>query len=306
MFQIAKPIFFICETPLHAGAGGGIGTELPIQREEHTRFPKIEASGIKGAFREVIERKRNVKKDDKNYPADLIAVFGHPKNGDEYAGALGLTDARLLLFPVRSRRGIFAWVTCPRVLKRFARDLEVSKANGGGTSVDGLCEKVHAALSVGASVTEGSIIGKDEKVFLEEYSIDAPANKLTNELGEALSHLLGINDFQNQFVVIPDDYFSDFVQNNTEIHTRIRIGDDGVVADGQLFTEEHLPAESVLYALTMAHPELKKGGMAASAILDQFEKGLPEIVQIGGNATLGKGIVRITKNLLQNEQPTKS
>jgi CRISPR-associated protein Cmr4 len=299
MFQIAKPIFFICETPLHAGAGGGIGTELPIQREEHTRFPKIEASGIKGALREVFERNRNVKKDDKNYPADLIAVFGHPKNGDENAGALGLTDARLLLFPVRSRRGVFAWVTCPRVLKRFARDLEVSKANGGGTSVDGLFEKVHEASSVGASVTEGSVVGKDEKVFLEEYSIDAPVHELTGELGEALSHLLGISDFKNQFVVIPDDYFSDFVQNNTEIHTRIRIGDDGVVADGQLFTEEHLPAESVLYSLAMAHPEFKPGGKNASEILGLFESSLPEIVQIGGNATLGKGIVRITKNLLK-------
>lgn len=301
MYQIAKPIFLICETPLHAGAGGGIGTELPIQREEHTLFPKVEASGIKGALREVFERKNNTNKDDKNYPADLIAVFGHPKNGDENAGALGLTDARLLLFPVRSRRGVFAWTTCPRALTRFARDLKVSVANSGGTDVKNLCDLVEAVPKDKSTVPPNGVIA-DGSVFLEEYSIHVDVDNATGALATNLANLLNIPELPGQLVVIPDDYFSDFVQHNTEIHTRIRIGDNGVVEDGALFTEEHLPAESVLYSLAMAYPEFKNGGKNATGILGLFEKDLPEIVQIGGNATLGKGIVRITKNLLKNEQ----
>lgn len=304
MFQIARPLFFICETPLHAGAGGGIGTELPIQREEHTLFPKVEASGIKGALREVFERKKSTNKTDKNYPSDLTALFGHPKDGDKNAGALGLTDARLLLFPVRSRRGIFAWTTCPRVLTRFARDLRVSEANGGGQAVKNLLALVEAVTTVGVSTPlQSNIADAKGNVFLEEYSIHASGNSATEVLASALSHqdLLNIPELPGQFVVIPDEYFSDFVQHCTEIHTRIRIGDEGVVEDGALFTEEHLPAESVLYALAMAHPEFIKAGMLAPKILDIFEKGLPEIVQIGGNATLGKGITRITKNFLKDE-----
>jgi CRISPR-associated protein Cmr4 len=300
MFQIARPLFFICETPLHAGAGGGIGTELPIQREEHTRFPKIEASGIKGAFREVFERKYKLEKKGKTDP-ELVAVFGHPENGDENAGALGLTDARLLLFPVRSRRGVFAWTTCQRVLTRFARDLQVSLSNGGGPAVKNLCEQLEAIPKGTNTVPPNGVIANG-CVFLEEYSIPVVDNEATRELATTLSNVLGIEDLPGQLVIIPDDYFSDFVQNNTEIHTRIRIGDNGVVEDGALFTEEHLPAESVLYSLAMAHPEFKKNaGMDAAAILDIFERGLPDIVQIGGNATLGKGIVRITKNLLKDE-----
>ncbi len=293
MFQIVKPIFFICETPLHAGAGGGIGTELPIQREAHTLFPKVEASGIKGAFRDVFER--TFKKNGKNNTdPDLVAVFGHPTEGDQNAGALGLTDARLLLFPVRSRRGVFAWTTCPRVLTRFERDLRVSEANGGSAAVKNLADLVKAVPKDKSTVPPNGVIANGN-VFLEEYSIAVDVDHATGTLATNLAELLGIPELPAQFVIIPDEYFSDFVQHNTEVHTRIRIGDDGVVEDGALFSEEHLPAESVLYSLAMAHPEFKSGGRNAQAILDIFHNNLPEIVQIGGNATLGKGIVRITK-----------
>lgn len=293
MFQIAKPIFFICETPLHAGAGGGIGTELPIQREAHTLFPKVEASGIKGAFRDVFERefKKNRKK---NTDPDLVAVFGHPENGDENAGALGLTDGRLLLFPVRSRQGVFAWATCPRVLTRFERDLRVSETNGGGAAVKNLADLVKAVPKDKSSVPPNGVIANG-RVFLEEYSIAVDVDNATQAFASNLANLLGIPELPAQFVVIPDEYFSDFAQHNTEVHTRIRIGEEGVVEDGALFSEEHLPTESVLYSLAMAHPEFKKGGRDAANILKIFKDGLPDIVQIGGNATLGKGIVRITK-----------
>ncbi|MEZ4963770.1 MAG: type III-B CRISPR module RAMP protein Cmr4 [Saprospiraceae bacterium] len=304
MFQIVRPVFFICETPLHAGAGDGIGTELPIQRESHTRFPKIEASGIKGALREAFEIKYKSINKDKTDP-ELVAIFGHPENGDENAGALGLTDGRLLLFPVRSRRGVFAWVTCPCVLMRFVRDLKVSKVNGGGQGVANLYDLVDKVPKDKSTVPPSSIIA-DNSVFLEEYSIDVEKNDATGAFANKLADVLGITELPGQFVIVPDDFFSDFVQHNTEIHTRIRIGDDGVVQDGALFTEEHLPAESVLYSLSMAHPEFKKNGRKAAIILNLFETHLPEIVQIGGNATLGKGIIRISKNFLKNEQSTKS
>lgn len=203
-----------------------------------------------------------------------------------------------MLFPVRSRRGIFAWTTCPRVLTRFARDLEVCVANGGGQIVKNLLDQVNACPKNKSSVPPNGVIANGS-VFLEEYSIPVDVDQATGALALTLAQMLGITELPEQFTVIPDDIFSDFVQHCTEIHTRIRIGENGVVEDGALFTEEHLPAESVLYSLAMAHPEFKNGGKNAANILEIFEKGLPEIVQIGGNATLGKGIVRITKSFLK-------
>ena len=53
----------------------------------------------------------------------LNRLFGPPTAGaGEFAGALSVSDARLLAFPVRSLKGVFAWVSCPAVLTRLQRD----------------------------------------------------------------------------------------------------------------------------------------------------------------------------------------
>ena len=51
MYKMANPFFLVVETPLHVGSGTELGIiDLPIQRERHTGFPKIEASGLKGCI----------------------------------------------------------------------------------------------------------------------------------------------------------------------------------------------------------------------------------------------------------------
>ena len=63
MFKQAKPLFLIVETPLHAGSGTDLGiVDLPIQREKHTDYPKVEASGLKGAIREIFRTQPNLTK----------------------------------------------------------------------------------------------------------------------------------------------------------------------------------------------------------------------------------------------------
>jgi|GEM_PF-6268950 len=56
MYKLAKPLFVHCQSPTHVGSGSDLGlVDLPIQRESHTGFPKIEASSLKGAIRENFE-----------------------------------------------------------------------------------------------------------------------------------------------------------------------------------------------------------------------------------------------------------
>ncbi len=155
MFRKAKPFFLYVETSLHAGSGSDLGiVDLPIQREKHTDFPKIESSSLKGSIREVFEE---ILKTDEGKEAINLA-FG-PENGDEHAGALGFTDARILLFPVRSMKGVFAWITCPAVLNRFVSDLQLCNING-------------LSIPEGSNkITEKSeLIVRDDKIVLEEYT----------------------------------------------------------------------------------------------------------------------------------------
>src|SRR5262249_8552836 len=107
-------------TALHPGSGTALGVvDLPIQRERHTLWPTIPGSSLKGILRDTCRRNDN--------GIDLFTAFGpETAEADKYAGALSLTDARILAFPVRSLRGVFAWVTCKVVLDRLNRDLKLA------------------------------------------------------------------------------------------------------------------------------------------------------------------------------------
>ena len=95
MFKQAKPLFLIVETPLHAGSGNDLGiVDLPIQREKHTDYPKIEASGLKGSIREIFDAQRN--------KSEIELVFG-PEQGDLHAGCLWDLPMHVSCFSLSSR-----------------------------------------------------------------------------------------------------------------------------------------------------------------------------------------------------------
>ena len=307
MFKVAKPVFLIVETPLHAGSGSDLGAvDLPIQRERHTDFPNVEGSSVTGCFREAFEEASETKEitvdGKKANVRELIRFTSVPEDGSDGAGDLGFTDARLLLFPVKSMKGIFAWITCPRVLRQFKNDLSLCGITPGKAVPD----------------TKGIIPGADvaisQKVILEEYTFDLPGSNQLKEFAEWLAgKVLPSGDEYNYWrekmkkdiVVLEDDDFRDFVQLSTEVITRTKISPKtGTVETGALFTEEYLPSETILYTLVLATPvmraEDKKNGTLkankpedeAANVLEYFTNGLPGVIQMGGNATIGKGLVR--------------
>jgi CRISPR-associated protein Cmr4 len=177
MYQIAKPLFLICETPLHAGSGSDLGiVDLPIQRERHTDFPKIEGSSLKGALRAAVEQETNNSFDDR---VSVHRVFGYDDGGltdkakiekalggkTDFAGAIGFTDARLLLFPVKSMKGVFAWVTCEKVLNQFLSDMKQSQKGFDITGLEVLRDQKTYIFN-----PETSTKIKNDKIVLEEYT----------------------------------------------------------------------------------------------------------------------------------------
>ncbi len=325
MYKLAKPLFLICETPMHAGSGDDLGVvDLPIQRERHTSFPKIEASSLKGALREAFEHLYNSKNADfkvlNSEPVNIHKAFGfddgslsnsqkeelkkHFKDdkgnfATEFAGALGFSDARLLLFPVKSMKGVFAWVTCKKVLLQFERDMKLTDASFAIENLVNLEHTKHYNNSVALKI--------GDNVVLEEYAFKVKTHDL--KVGEAsLGDYFAItffdkaemsfwqNKIKTDIVILADDDFKDFVNLSTEVITRTKINNEtGTVQNGALFTEEFLPAESVMYSLVLASNVFGKKPSddfkTAEQVLDFFNK-IPEVVQIGGNATLGKGITR--------------
>ena len=313
MFKESKPLFLMCESPLHAGSGSELGTiDLPIQREKHTGFPKIEASSLKGAVRQAFEMHLVVCKENPEAEQNLIKinkVFGYdeaelPKSKNahksafgedtQFSGCLAVSDARLLLFPVKSLHGVFAWLTCPKILSRFAEDMQYA----------GIDLNIPIIHTDSIAVAEDSNTINQNNIHLEEFIFKKFEKKNeVKQLGTWLKdHLLGKEDksywakkLEKDIIVLNDTDFAHFMQLSTEVITRTKIDNlTGTVATGALFTEEYLPTESVLYTMVMFADEMtkKQDKMSADKVKEFFIQGIPKIMQIGANATLGKGIVK--------------
>ena len=310
MFLKQKLLFFWVETPLHAGSGTDLGiVDLPIQREKHTSFPKVEASAIKGCLRESFESRLNTN----NQKDDRIALAFGPENTEvAHAGALGFSDARLLLFPVKSVKGVFAWITCPQVIIRFKRDLE-------------LCGIANVFDTPQKNTVPGScnlfVKTKDNRIVLEEYTFtanpDDATTKFTQWLGQRVAKNMEDfwkNKIEKDVLVLSDEDFRNFVTMSTEVIARTKIDDhSGTVEKGALWYEEYLPTDSILYSVVFAGPifkekenekgdfkvkdeEIKTGELRteleAQKVMNFFQENLAPLLQIGGNAGIGKGFVR--------------
>lgn len=287
--NMQKQILYIyAETPIHVGTGTGLGAvDLPIQREKHTGYPMIQASGVKGALRDTIELALGRESQMVKY------IFGGATgdNGADFAGAISPSDARILLFPVRALNGVFVWVTSPTVLDRFKQETGL---NNAPTTPNDTVLVSHPDLLING------------QIMLEEYTYVAEGNNLAWDWADYLANYAlhgDANDYwkerlRSHLVILPDNEFRDFVRYSTDIVTRIHIDDvKKTVKDGQLFTQELLPADSLLYSLV--HITDSRNGeengqrIMAQQIVNELQRILGDRLQIGGDETVGRGRVRL-------------
>lgn len=287
-------------TSTHAGSGTELSyIDLPIQRETHTGFPKIEASTLKGCIQAA-----HSKPNDELASAAISQLFGSSDNGD-LPSALSFTDARLLFFPVKSVIGIFAWVTCPYVLARFQTDFKLIS--------DSTLPAFTASGSQSIVTTSSKLLipcpnADDQQIMLEDYTFTVTSDQgftaLVQTIGQHLFADTALADhFDTHAVLLSDDDFASFVKYSTEVNTRIKINPKtGTVVEGALFTEEFLPPESILYSMIFYHaPYASPSGIdtglhSANDVKLAFQNHFPHqtIFQIGANTTLGKGMVQST------------
>lgn len=311
-------------TSLHPGSGTALGTvDLPVQRERHTQWPNIAGSALKGilrdAAREVIARETDLAEQDrfddnpeedtpdsranrrkdkkKRALADatvkLTKVFGPPSGSNsEHAGAISITDARIIAYPVRSLKGLFAWVTCPGALQRLQRDASVV---GMEFSSDIPNPKQNTAI-----VADGSpCLCPENQIILEEYLFSRTEGD-SSAIGKWLAdHLLCDQDsyqstrkrLPKHLVILSDDDFSHFVSQATEIVARVALDYESKTAkDGALFYQEFLPAECLFYSVVIANAARTRHAKAdANEIFHILDTHLPSVLQVGGDETTGKG-----------------
>jgi CRISPR-associated protein Cmr4 len=286
--QATALLFLHAQTSLHPGSGTALGVvDLPIQRERHTQWPLIPGTSLKGVLRDACRRRSG--NDDR-----LFAAFGpDAQEADKHAGAISLTDARILAFPVRSARGVFAWVTSPAVLQRFKRDAVLAHCADGPPA-----SSLEPRRDTCACVPGSPLIVEDDRLVLEEFEFqrtDDAAPVAEWIAREALADDFTSGRLRTHLAVIDDDHFTHFVRHATEVVARIGLDyEKKTVKNGALFYQEFLPAETLFYALTFANPSRREGdGQSAAQIIEYLVGGVPKILQIGGDETTGKGLCAV-------------
>jgi CRISPR-associated protein Cmr4 len=295
MFQASDILFLYVETPLHAGTGAGLGAvDLPIQRERITGYPLVQASSLKGVLRGIAEKKYGEKS------KEVIAAFGpETNNANDHAGAFSPGDARLLLFPVRSLLGIFAWTTSPHALNRFIRDASFANKNLGWQAPNLLGADT-------ALVCQNNDISADNQVVLEEFSFKVQPNDNVNTIANWLANnaLPPGNEYQywrqalpKRLIILPENDFRDFTHFSTEVVTRVQLDNEKkTVKTGALWTEENLPTDTLLYVPVYTTPPRgpkPDGWQNEQNVLNFVRQSATGRAQIGGNETIGRGIVAL-------------
>jgi len=304
--EICSILSFYAVSPIHAGSGDSVATvDLPIQRERHTGFPHIQASGVKGAMREHF--RQSVKNDsDREYLTNWI--FGIDKDSDgevvykdgncvsekldengnykkledkenkitSFPGSISVSDAKLLAFPMRSNVAPFIWVTSPTILKRLSKDLEYV----GISETFGDLEVKEDT----AKIIKGDF-GENSRIILEDVTVK-PNRKLNSKfLDEEFPQL-------ERLLLISDEMFDYCVSSCTEIQTNIKIDSEkGTAKDGGLRYQEFLPSDTVLYSIVYFSG--KSNELQAETIKKYLQEAIDGFTQIGGDITLGKGICNV-------------
>lgn len=249
----------IAETPIHPGTGRSMGVvDLPVAREAATDYPVIVGSSLKGALRDKAETRGT---------PDADRRFGKP----DQAGDLLVSDGRLLLLPVRSLTGAFRWVTCPHLIERYARDLARA---GRAPRPESPTVEAGQALAVG-----------DGSLFLEEREFEIggePPAGLVAAISPLVLHSATRARLGSQIAVLHDDDLAWFVRYGLSIQAH-NVLEDGTKKSENLWYEETLPPDTVMYALVMARSD------EALHTLDVLFPTDDPYLQAGGNETVGQG-----------------
>lgn len=220
---------------------------------------------------------------------------------------------------------MFAWVTSRDVLARFYRD---AKAVGIPLIQDGAewqplgpPNDNTACVSPAGDCDVTAIAGGNEQLVLEEFAFQVTTDPVAREETKRIAQWLAANALFPQdpeykywreklpksLAILPENAFRDFTQFSTEVINRIKLKEDGskTVEKGALWSEEHLPSDTLLYApLFASRPRVEDKDLPSgwqsvpvnqrAAKILEYVKTLADSkrLQLGGDETVGRGVVK--------------
>ncbi|MGC8696738.1 MAG: type III-B CRISPR module RAMP protein Cmr4, partial [Conexivisphaera sp.] len=275
------PIIVYSVTPLHVGSGRSLGAvDLPIQRDPYN-YPVVYSSSFKGALRDGVAARLKGETGNDGGNENLLKCFFGPdvKDTQKESGRIILTDLLPILYPVANEEYGYVYVTTEYLLG-MARDL-VGVALGE--------EKGKEFMPPDRESSESQ-----KQLHTPLGSIDVKSVLSLKDLkGRTLGSLV-----RDKVYVLGDDAGLLVVESALVRVTRNRLDENKRVAGGALWTEEYIPAGTVMVGA--AFDGGRKNSSCDSSGLgngpDALERfvGLLNgaVITVGGKESIGRGLLR--------------
>lgn len=277
-------LYLYAESPVHAGGTDADDViDLPIQREASTRYPVIWGQSLKGALRQAWR--------DRQWP-DADGLFGAADDAKGNAGLLSVGDAQLVALPVATLRNTFAWVTSGLALSRLARKY---RRVGQGTPQVPVCgsESCLAMNNAPWSHTEalGPVVTSVENDPDHSQRLQGWADLMaTDGIGNSKAMQPLASKLKSDLILAGDTLAGLLFSQCSEQSARVQLKIDQKTVENGPFIAEYLPSETILTASLTLKPTNNRH------LLDKLKDLLgtsskPGLLQIGGDETIGKGLV---------------
>lgn len=298
MFEKKAAVFLYAVSPVHMGAGQAIGViDNPIQRERHSSHPCFTGSGIKGAVRHGWKALGG----EERFINRILGPDADPEKRDGrdlHAGAVSFGDAQTVTLPIRSLRGGYVYATCPQALARVQRLLGLIDIHVEWPSLPEVKEG-------DCLIASNALLSEAGKLHLEAFEYTATAFDALTTIASSLADMAMPSEaayvffrdkIKTDLVVLSNTDFAYFAENAMLVEPHVRIDPDtGTAADGGLFYTENLPPESLLIAPLMAsqtRSDKSDEKLEAEEVMFKIQALINnKLLQIGGNATTGRGLV---------------
>jgi len=289
-------LYLYALSTLHPGVGrGGEYVDLPVQRDEFG-YPVIWGSSLKGSLRSYFTI---------NYKNVVTHIFGAEPESDEvseHPSAVLIHDARLLLLPARSLKGVWLYTLSPHTLSYLELAAEAVKyvctekvkiVSDILSSVDKLKEKVPPVGSI--IVSDSRYLVDSDRVFINEKEFAA---KEDPELYTLVKNILPA-EFHNVLqgvALVNNDDMVDIIRKSLLVQYRVRLNKEKkIVERGSLWSEEHIPQRSIFVSCVICKPSSYKQTQTelqqAKGVYNFVKKA--NFINLGGKETVGHGLVKL-------------
>ncbi len=284
--------------PIHVGSGGyRLGRVDNTVIRDYDDVPKIPGTSIEGATRAYVAMQReevgrncagksNCGERRKDCP--VCAIFGFSDGTKSRKGIANFYDARILLFPIKTMKGVVWITTKSRMEEYLGKPVEIN-------------------------VTDEKVVSIN-KEFKEKLNLGWILAELDNTQGSILETIdfVDLPDFIfKNIIFVTEKVFTLVVNDNLEVRTSVSIDPKtGAASSSALFTYEAIPRMTVFwFDVVYSHPKnygievWKNEETSLKSVIDLTEKGmnLYASLGLGGMSTRGFGRTKVINNFDKND-----